>query len=120
MNISIPYNFNKNSVNTRPPHVKSDDELIRLTCRKEGKTAAEAMAKQEFYRVKDWVVSEKLQGRSGNTSSGKKLCTEPKSPSPPKTYNYSAYNIDKSSPINMRKSRKKSKNIRKTRKTRNL
>jgi hypothetical protein len=114
-----PYNFNKNTVNVRPPYVKSYDDLIRVTCRKEGKAAAEAIAKQEFYRVKDWVVSEQLQGRSGDTSGGKKLCTQLKTPSPPKNYNYSAYNMNRSSPyhnMNFRKSRKKSKKIRKTRK----
>ena len=120
MNNLIPYNFNKNSVNTRPPHVKSYDEMIRVTCRKYGKAAAEEIAKKEFYKVKDWVVSEQLQGRSGNTSGGKNICIEPKTPSPPKEYNHSAYNIYRSgSPYhntNVRKSRKRSKKIRKTRK----
>ena len=56
--------FNDN----RPEYVKGFNTMVRMLCKKKFSLAdAEAKAFEQYGTVKDWIISEQLQGRSGDT-----------------------------------------------------
>ena len=68
LNFGPAYNFTKDSIDNRPDHVKGFNTMVRMLCKKEFSLAdAEAKAFEQYGTVKDWILSEQLQGRSGKT-----------------------------------------------------
>ena len=70
-NYGPAYNFEKNSVNTRPPYVKAYAAKVKALCQKGlSRKNAEKEADIQLGSVKEWVESERLERRPGNIYRG--------------------------------------------------
>jgi len=123
MSYGPAYNFDKNSVNTRPEYVKAYVAQVKGMCKK-GISRNNAERKADIYQgsVQEWVETQRLQGRPANIYRGSppspSATTSPRLSTAPATRPGSPYSLNS----NTRKSRRsrlsrRSRRSRKSKKT---
>ena len=121
INLGPAYNFEKNSVNSRPDYVKSYAAKVKALCKKGlSRKNAEKEADSQLGSVKEWVASERLEGRSGNIYRGSppspSVTTSPRS-NAPATRPGSPYSLNSNNRKTRRTISRKSKKSKKSKKT---
>ena len=122
INLGPAYNFEKNSVNSRPDYVKSYAAKVKALCKKGvSRKNAEKEADSQVGSVKEWVASERIEGRSGNIYRGSppspSVTTSPRLSTAPATRPGSPYSLNSNNRKTRRITSRKSKKSKKSKKT---
>ena len=121
INLGPAYNFEKNSVNTRPDYVKSYAAKVKALCKKGvSRKNAEKEADSQLGSVKEWIASERIEGRSGNIYRGSpptSVTTSPRLSTAPATRPGSPYSLNSNNRKTRRTVSRKSKKSKKSKKT---
>ena len=120
INLGPAYNFDKNSVNTRPPYVKSYVAKVKSLCKKGlSRKNAEKEADAQFGSVKEWVASERIEGRSGDIYRGSppSATTSPRLSTAPATRPGSPYSLNSNNRRSRRARRARSPSSKKSKKS---
>jgi hypothetical protein len=121
-NYGPAYNFEKNSVNTRPSYVKSYVAKVKSLCKKGlSRKNAEKEADAQLGSVKEWVASERIEGRSGDIYRGSppstSVTTSPRLSTAPATRPGSPYSLNSNNRRSRRARRARSPSSKKSKKS---
>lgn len=122
INLGPAYNFEKNSVNTRPEYVKAYVTQVKGMCKK-GMSRKNAERKADIYQgsVQEWVATQRLEGRSGNIYRGSppspSATTSPRLSTAPATRPGSPYSLNSNNRKSRRSKSRRSRRSKKSKKT---